>query len=39
MADLEHARLIINEVDSEMLRLFERRMEAVKEVAEYKKEH
>jgi chorismate mutase/prephenate dehydratase len=39
MADLEKARIIINEVDREMLRLFEKRMDAVKEVAEYKKEH
>jgi 3-dehydroquinate synthase len=34
---LEKAREIINEVDAEMARLFKRRMEAVKTVAEYKK--
>lgn len=39
MASLEHAREIINRVDSEMLKLFEERMNAVKEVAEYKKAH
>ncbi len=36
---LEQARGIINEVDSEMARLFVRRMEAAAMVAEYKKEH
>ena len=36
---LEQAREIINEVDSEMARLFVRRMEAAAMVAEYKKEH
>ena len=35
---LEKARKIINEVDREMAELFARRMEAVKLVAEYKKE-
>lgn len=39
MADLEKARNIINETDKEMARLFEKRMEAVREVALYKKEH
>ena len=36
---LEEARKIINEVDSEMARLFVRRMEAAELVFEYKKEH
>ena len=39
MTDLERARQTINEVDREMARLFERRMDAVRLVAEYKKEH
>ncbi len=39
MTDLEKARLEINEADSEMCRLFEKRMNAVKAVAAYKKEH
>lgn len=39
MTDLEKARQIINEVDQEMARLFERRMDAVRLVAEHKKEH
>ncbi|MGI6279286.1 MAG: bifunctional chorismate mutase/prephenate dehydratase [Acutalibacteraceae bacterium] len=39
MTELEKARKIINEVDKEMARLFVRRMEAVKSVAEYKKIH
>lgn len=38
MADIEHARKLINEVDAEMRTLFARRMDAVREVAEYKKE-
>lgn len=38
MTDLEKARKIINETDREMARLFERRMEAVRQVAEYKRE-
>ena len=37
-SSLDEARSIINEVDSEMARLFVRRMEAAKTVAEYKKE-
>ena len=36
---LEDARSIINGCDSEMARLFEKRMEAAKEVALYKREH
>ncbi len=39
MTDLEKARLLINEADREMARLFEQRMDAVKLVAAYKKEH
>jgi len=39
MDRLDKARAIINEVDEEMARLFVKRMEAVKEVAEYKREH
>ncbi len=38
MADIENARKQINEVDRELARLFEKRMEAVREVAEYKRE-
>ncbi len=39
MNELENARKIINEVDSEMARLFEKRMRASEMVASYKKEH
>lgn len=39
MTELEKARKAINEVDKEMAKLFTKRMEAVKAVAEYKKEH
>ncbi len=39
MTELENARRVINEVDRELARLFEKRMQAVKQVAEYKKEH
>ncbi len=39
MTDLERARQIINETDVEMARLFERRMDAARLVAAYKKEH
>lgn len=39
MTDLEKARLLINEADRDMARLFEQRMDAVKLVAAYKKEH
>lgn len=38
MTDLDKARQIINEVDSELASLFEKRMGAVKLVAEYKKQ-
>lgn len=38
MTDLDKARRMINDVDQEMARLFERRMDAVRLVAEYKKE-
>lgn len=37
MTELEKARKIINEVDSEMLKLFEKRMDAVHTVADFKK--
>lgn len=37
--ELEQAREIINEVDEKMLALFERRMLAAKQVAEYKKKN
>lgn len=39
MNGLEKARQIINEVDTEMAKLFERRMRAAEMVAEYKKEN
>ncbi len=39
MASLEKARKTINEVDAQIAELFCRRMEAVREVAEYKREH
>ncbi len=39
MTDLEKARQKINEIDSEMARLFTERMNAVKKVAEYKRLH
>ena len=39
MNNLEKARLIINEVDKEMIELFKKRMEAAKLVAQYKKEN
>ena len=39
MNKLEEARLIINEVDLEMIELFKKRMKASKMVAEYKKEN
>ena len=39
MSDLEKARQIINEVDAQMAKLFEDRMNAVKMVAAYKKQH
>lgn len=39
MSKLDAARKEINIVDAEMLKLFERRMQAVQMVAEYKKEN
>lgn len=39
MTDLDKARQSINEADREIARLFEQRMDAVRQVAEYKKEH
>ena len=39
MTELEKARLTINEVDKEMAQLFEKRMDAARVVAEYKKLH
>ena len=39
MTELEKARQIINETDREMASLFEKRMDAARMVAHYKKEH
>ncbi|MBR5524365.1 MAG: chorismate mutase [Clostridia bacterium] len=39
MTDLEKARSLINEADQAMARLFEQRMDAVRLIAKYKKEH
>lgn len=39
MDKLQESRKKINSIDAEMLRLFQERMEACKDVAEYKKEH
>lgn len=39
MSKLDEARVIINEIDGEIVKLFEKRMEAVKMVYEYKKEN
>ena len=39
MDNLQDARSAINEIDREMAALFERRMQAAKVIAEYKKEH
>ena len=39
MTELDVARNIINATDKEMARLFEQRMDAVRMVASYKKEH
>ena len=39
MTELENARKLFNEIDNEMARLFAKRMDAVKKVAEYKKEN
>ena len=36
---LQQAREVINEVDAQMAELFEKRMEAVRQVLAYKKEH
>lgn len=38
MADLNEARKIINECDEQLARIFERRMRAVAQIAQYKKE-
>lgn len=39
MTDLDQARQAINQADREIARLFEQRMDAVAQVAEYKKQH
>lgn len=39
MSDLDKARQAVNAADRELVRLFEQRMDAVRQVAEYKKEH
>lgn len=39
MSDLDQTRKSINEIDKEMARLFEKRMDAVRLIAEYKKSH
>lgn len=39
MTELEQARVIINATDEEMARLFQQRMDAVRMVANHKKEH
>ena len=39
MADINKARKKINEIDTKMAQLFEERMNASREVAQYKKEH
>lgn len=39
MSKLDEARIIINEVDKEMIELFKKRMKAATMVAEYKKEN
>lgn len=39
MTELEKARKLINETDVEMAKLFEKRMDAARMVASYKKEH
>ena len=39
MNNLDEARLIINEVDKEMIDLFKKRMNASKIIGEYKKEN
>ena len=39
MDTLQNARKTINEIDHEIAKLFEKRMQAVEQVALYKKEH
>ena len=39
MTELEKARQTIDEIDRDMARLFEKRLDAVYVIAEYKKEH
>lgn len=39
MNSLNEARIKINEIDKEMVKLFEERMKAVLDVLKYKKEH
>ena len=39
MTELEQARKIINSTDEEMARLFQQRMDAVRMVANHKKQH
>lgn len=39
MLNLEEARIIINEVDNQMAKLFEKRMQAVLDVVHYKMEN
>ena len=39
MTDLDKARQAINEIDREMAELFEKRMDAVKLIAEHKKQN
>ena len=39
MTELDKARELIAQTDKEMAKLFEKRMEAVRRVAAYKKEH
>ena len=39
MNSLEESRKVINETDEQLVKLFEQRFAAVKQVLEYKKEH
>ena len=39
MSLIDEARVKINEIDKEMVKLFEERMKAVLDVLEYKKQH
>ena len=39
MQDIKESRKIINEVDEQMARLFEQRMQACEQIALYKKEN